>query len=96
MVKDTLLARFSGRDEVPVKQVDQVLAGVCELELDLFALASDEHEFAGHRTAAGGLLFLDALDSAPAGTECGRDVLVSDGEEVALFRCQTRVRVRDD
>ncbi len=67
VVEYTLLARFGGGDKVPVEQVEEVLARVCELELDLFALAADEYELAGHRGAAGGLLFLDALDGAPAG-----------------------------
>ena len=78
MVKDTLLARLSGGDEVPVEQVEQILARVCELELDLLALAADERELPGHCRAARSLLFLDALYCAPGRTECARDVLVRD------------------
>lgn len=83
MVRYTLLARLSSRDEVSAEQVDQALACVCKLELDLFALASDEPELGASRSRCG-ILSLDALDIAPVGTGRARDALVRDREEVAV------------
>ena len=79
-VKDALLTQFCGRDQLVVEQVEQVLACICKLELDLLVLAADEHLLMLGHMAIGGLLLLDASDSAPAGAQHAHDMLICDGQ----------------
>ena len=94
-VKDTLLAQFCSGDQLAVEQVEQVLACICELELNLLALAADECLLTLGRTAIGGLSLLDAFDSVPAGAQHAHDVLVCDGQ-VLFLHVQACVQVGDD
>lgn len=41
-VKHALFAGFCSGDQLSVEEIEEILARVCELELDLLALASDE------------------------------------------------------
>ena len=41
-VKHAPFAGFRSGDQLSVEEIEEVLARVCELELDLLALASDE------------------------------------------------------
>ena len=95
-VKHALLPGFGGGDEVPLKQIQEILARIRELELDLLALASDELLLVLFRATAGRLLLLDTLDRAPARAQRARDVLVRDGQQVSFFHAQARVGVGDD
>ena len=91
-VKDALLTWFCSGDQLVVEQIEQVLACICKLKLNLLALAVNECLLAlaaderlltlGH-TAIGGLLLLNAFDGVPAGAQCACDMLVCD--EQVLF-----------
>ena len=45
-VKHALFARFRSGNQMSVEEIEEILARVCELELDLLALASDERPLA--------------------------------------------------
>jgi len=88
-VKDVLLTWFCSGDQLVV---EQVLACICKLKLNLLALAvdeclltlaADEHLLTLGHTAIGGLLLLNAFDGVPAGAQCACDMLVCD--EQVLF-----------
>lgn len=66
-----------------VEAGQDVLADVGELELDLLAVLLDEADLG--LVALGLLLLLDGCDDPPRSTACANDVLVSDGQEVALL-----------
>lgn len=86
MVEDLALASLGLGDEALVEDVEDILADLLELELDLLAvLADDADVLVG---ALGLLLLLDAGDDAPGGTAGADDVLVGDGKEVALVNCE--------
>ena len=81
---------------MPVKQIQEILACIRELEFDLFALAPDESLFSHRRATIGRLLFLDAFDRAPARAQRPRDVLVRYRQQVPLFHTEARIRVEND
>ena len=86
MVEDLALASLGLGDEALVKNVEDILADLLKLKLDLLAvLADDANVLLG---ALGLLLLLDAGDDAPGGTSGSDDVLVGDGKEVALVNCE--------
>ena len=93
MVEDLRLARGGRGNEVLLENVEDVLADLCELSLDLLPVCLD-HDNLG-LIALGLFLLLNRRDDAPAGTAGADDVLVSDGEEVALFDGELLVRRRD-
>ena len=93
MVEDLGLARGGRGNEVLLENVEDVLADLCELSLDLLPVCLD-HDNLG-LIALGLFLLLNRRDDAPAGTAGADDVLVSDGEEVALFDGELLVRRRD-
>jgi hypothetical protein len=82
VVEDLGLARLGLGDEGLVEDIEDILAGLLELGLDLLAVVADgANVLLG---ALGLLLLLDRGDDAPRGTSCSDDVLVGDGKEVAL------------
>ena len=86
MVEDLALASLGLGDEALVKNVEDILADLLKLKLDLLAvLADDANVLLG---ALGLLLLLDAGDDAPGSTSGSDDVLVGDGKEVALVNCE--------
>ena len=86
MVENLALAVLRLGDEAVVKHVEHILANVLQLRLDLLAvLADDIHVLVG---ALGLLFLLDAGDDAPRGTTRADDVLVGDGEQVALVNSE--------
>lgn len=86
VVEDLALASLGLGDEALVENVEDILADLLKLELDLLAvLANDADVLLG---ALGLLLLLDAGDDAPGGTAGADDVLVGDGKEVALVNCE--------
>jgi hypothetical protein len=86
VVEDFALASLGLGDEALVKNVENILADLLKLKLDLLAvLADDANVLLG---ALGLLLLLDAGDDAPGSTAGADDVLVSDGKEVALVNCE--------
>jgi hypothetical protein len=77
------LARFGLGDKRVVKDVEDILADLLELGLDLLSVVADgANVLLG---ALGLLLLLDRGDDAPRRTSCADDVLVGDGKEVALI-----------
>ena len=82
MVKDLGLARLGLGDERVVEDVEDILADLLELGLDLLSVVAD-----GANVLLGALglfLLLDRGDDAPGRASRTDDVLVSDGQEVAL------------
>jgi len=86
VVEDLTLAGLGLGDKALVKNVEDILADLLELKLDLLAvLADDANVLLG---ALGLLLLLDAGDDAPGSAAGSYDVLVGDGKEVALVDCE--------
>ena len=83
MVEDLALASGGRGDEVLVQDVEDVLADLGELGLDLLAVGLDHRDLG--LVALGLLLLLDGGDDAPRGTAGTNDVLVGDREKVALL-----------
>lgn len=83
MVEDLGLAALSRGDEVAVKALEDVLADLGKLGLDLLAVLLDESDLG--LVVLGLLLLLDRGDDSPRGTAGTNDVLVGDGQEVALL-----------
>ena len=82
MVEDLALARLGLGDQGVVKDVEDILADLLELGLDLLTVVADD----GNVLVGTLLLFLllDRGDDAPRGTSGTDDVLVGDGKEVTL------------
>ena len=86
VVEDLALASLGLGNEALVENVEDILADLLKLKLDLLTvLADDANVLLG---ALGLLLLLDAGDDAPGGTSGSDDVLVGDGKEVALVNCE--------
>lgn len=86
MVEDLALAGLSLGNEALVEDVENILADLLELGLNLLAvLADDANVLIG---ALGLLLLLDARDDAPGCTAGTDDVLVGDRKQVTLVDCE--------
>ena len=72
-----------------VKNVENIVADLGELVLNLLAVLLDESNLSG--VALGLLLLLDGSDYSPRRTAGTDDVLVGDGEEIALLNAQIAV-----
>jgi len=82
VVEDLGLARLGLGDKRVVEDVEDILADLLELRLDLLSVVADgANVLLG---AFGLLLLLDRGDDAPGRTSCSDNVLVGDGQEVAL------------
>jgi hypothetical protein len=77
------LASLGLGDQGRVKDVQDILAHLLQLSLDLLAVIPDDGNVL--LRALGLLLLLDGGDDAPGGTAGTNNVLVSDGQEVALI-----------
>lgn len=82
MVEDLALARLGLGDQGVVKDVENILADLLELGLDLLAVVADDVNVLVGTLLL--LLLLDRGDDAPRGTSGTDDVLVGDREEVTL------------
>lgn len=85
-VEDLGVAGEGGRDEPRVEQLENAIADVGELGLDLGSVVADHGDVVV--VAAALLLLLDGGDDAPGGPASADHVLVGDGEEVALLHGQ--------
>jgi hypothetical protein len=94
VVEDLGLARLSGRNQVLVENLKNVLADLGELVLNLLAVLLDVDDVS--RVTLGLLLLLDGGDDPPRGTAGTDDVLVGDGEKVALLDSEVAILASDD
>ena len=82
VVEDLGLARLGLGDQGVVEHVEDILADLLELLLNLLSVLADGGDVLVR--ALGLLLLLDRRDDAPRGTSCADDVLVGNGKQVAL------------
>ena len=82
MIEDLALARLGLGDQGVVKDVENILADLLELGLDLLAVVADDGNVLVGTLLL--LLLLDRGDDAPRGTSGTDNVLVGDREEVTL------------
>ena len=82
MVEDLALARLGLGDQGVIEDVEDILADLLELGLDLLAVVADDGNVLVGTLLL--LLLLDRGDDAPRGTSGTNNVLVGDGKEVAL------------
>ena len=83
MVEDLRLTALGGRNQVAVEALQDVLADLGELGLELLAVLLDEGDLG--LVALGLLLLLDGCDDPPRSTAGSDHVLVSDGKEISLL-----------
>ena len=83
MVEDLRLTALGGRNQVAVEALQDVLADLGKLGLDLLAVLLDESDLG--LVALGLLLLLDGCDDPPRSTAGSDHVLVSDGKEISLL-----------
>ena len=89
VVEDLGLARLGRGNQVLVENLEDVLADLGELVLNLLAVLLDKANL--RAVALRFLLLLDGGDYSPRGTASADDVLVGDGEQVALLDSQIAV-----
>ena len=94
VVKDLGLSRLSRGNKVLVENIEDVVADLGELVLDLLAVLLDEGDLG--RVALGLLLLLNRGHYPPRGTASTNDVFVGDGQEVALLDGEIAVLGGDD
>ncbi len=83
MVKDLALAALGRRDQVLIEHLQDVLADLGELGLDLVEVFLDQADLS--LVALGLLLLRDRGDDAPRGTSRADDVLVRDRQQISLL-----------
>ena len=83
VVEDLGLAALGRGDQVLVKNLEDVLADLGKLGLDLLAVLLDEGNLL--LVALGLLLLLNGGDDSPGCTAGTDDVLVGDGQKVSLL-----------
>ena len=93
MVEDLGLAGGGVGDEALVEDVEDILADLLELGLDLVAVLLDGGDVL--LGALGLLLLLDGGDDAPRGTAGANNVLVGDAEEVELVNGELAAELGD-
>lgn len=85
--------RSSAGDEVLVKDLEDVLADLGKLGLDLLSVSLDHGDLSLVSLAL--FLLLDGGDDSPRSTSSTDDVLVGDGEEVSLLDSELLIRRSD-
>ena len=88
------LSRRRGRNQVLVENLENVIADLGKFRLDLDAVLLDQADL--RRVALRLFLLLDRSDDPPRGTAGANDVLVGDGQEVALLDGEVPVLRSDD
>jgi hypothetical protein len=89
VVEDLGLAGPSGRNQVLVKNIENIVANLGELCLDLLSVLLDESNLG--RVALRLLLLLNRSNYPPRGTAGTDDILVGDGKKVTLLDGQIAV-----
>lgn len=93
VVENLGLAGGGVGDEALVQDIENILADLLELELDLAAVLLDGGDVLVR--ALGLLLLLDGGDDAPRGTASADNVLVGNAEEVALVNGELTAQLSD-
>ena len=83
VIEDLGLARLGRGDQVLIKNLENIVADLGELVLNLLAVLLDEGDLG--RVALRLLLLLDRGDDSPRRAAGPNDVLVRNGEKVALL-----------
>ena len=83
MIKHLRLATLSRRDQVLVKNFEDIFANLGKLCFDLLAVFLDERNL--RFISFGFLLLLNRCYDSPRGTASANDILVSNREEISLF-----------
>ena len=83
VVEDLGLASLGLGDEGLIENIEDILADLLELGLDLLAVVTDDRDVL--LRALGLLLLLNGGDNTPRGTAGTDHVLVSNGEKVTLI-----------
>lgn len=82
MVEHLALSSLGLRDQALIEDVEDILADILKLGLDLLTIVANDADVLLH--ALGLLFLLDTGDDAPRSTTGTDYVLVGHGEEVAL------------
>lgn len=89
VVENLGLAGLGRRNQVLVKNIEDIVADLSKLGLDLLSVLLDESNLG--RVALGLLLLLDRSDYSPRGTTGANDVFVGNRQKVALLDGQVAV-----
>jgi hypothetical protein len=92
VVEDLRLSRLGLGDQGLVKDAEDISAHLLQLGLDLLTVLADLGNML--LVVLGLLLLLDAGDDAPRSTSCTDDVLVSNGQQVALVDGEFTTKLR--
>lgn len=93
MIEDFRLARGSVRNEAIIQNIENVLADLLELRLDLVSVFADGADVLVRSLRL--LLLLDGGDDAPRGTASTDNILVGNREEVALVNAEFAAKLGD-
>lgn len=92
VVENLGLSRFGLWNQGLVEDIEDILADLLQLGLDLLAvIANGRNVLLG---SLGLLLLLDGGDDAPGGTTGSHDVFVCDGEEVTLIHTELATKLK--
>lgn len=83
MVEDLRLAALGRGDQVLVENLEDIIADLSELRLDLLTVLLNEGDLG--LVALGLFFLLNRGDDSPGSTAGTDDVLVGDGQEIALL-----------
>jgi hypothetical protein len=93
VVEDLGLARLGLWDEAVIKNVEDIIADILELLLNLLAVVADGADVLVG--ALGLLLLLNRRDYAPRGTTSANHILVGNGKQVALIDSQFAANLQE-
>jgi len=88
VVEDLGFTRLGLGNQGLVQDVEDILADLLELRLDLLTVLADGRDMLVG--ALGLLLLLDGRDNAPGSTSSADDVLVGNRQEIALVNSESR------
>ena len=94
VVEDLGLAALGGLDEVLIQNLEDIVADLGKLSLDLLTVLLDESDLG--LIALGLLLLLNRGDDSPRGTAGTNDVLIGNRQEIALLNGELNVGRGDD
>ena len=86
MIKDLRLSGLCFRDQVLIENVQNILADLLKLGLDLLTVVADSSDMLV--CTLGFLFLLDRRDDAPRGTSGSNDVFVCHRQKVSFVNCE--------